>query len=138
MRGPSNTVPPNVKDRPDLRYQDARQNQRVIDPGSLPGAQVPQALRRSPIGSGVSFVQFSFNVTANTVRQIAPQMLNRKYLLIQNNSGTNLFVGIGTEIDGTNGLLIPANGYYEPYTAPTNSIFVFSAVDSNGVFIQGN
>lgn len=131
----SERVPPSTK-RPDLPYSRARHNADVINPGSIPG-QTPPWARGIGQGEGISFVQFAFSVSANTIEQIAPQKLDRVYLLIQNNSGTPIYLGIGTEIDSSNGVLIPAGGFYEPYTAPNNSIFVMATSDANGVILQG-
>lgn len=131
----SERVPPSTK-RPDLPYSRARHNADVINPGSIP-RQTPPWARGIGQGEGISFVQFAFSTEAGEAIQIAPQKLNRQYMLIQNNTGVPMFLGIGIEADANVGLLVPANGFYEPYIAPSNSIFVFCASQGNGVFIEG-
>ena len=60
--------------------------------------------------------------------------LYRKFLLIQNKSGAGtIFIGFGYQPTAGNGLVLPAGVAYEPYSYPTNEIWVAS----NGPAVEG-
>lgn len=68
------------------------------------------------------------------------QNTKRVYLLIQNLCSVGVIVKMGSVQTGTEGILIPANGNYEPQLAPGNSIYA-ETVSGTGTscltFIEG-
>lgn len=84
-----------------------------------------------------------FNVGAIGVAQalcVLPVDENRAYLLIQNNSTANLFIGLDAAPQSAGQCLVLGPGnFWEPQVCPTNSIYVISATLTNarGVAIFG-
>lgn len=110
------------------------------------GAFVPQAGSLAPTAGGTmqqtgdnqSSWQ-SLNFTAGlTVIKIQDYLL-RKFLLIQNRSNTGtMYIGFGWSPTPENGLILPAGVSYEPYTYPTNEIYVLGSVANiSGLLIFG-
>lgn len=72
--------------------------------------------------------------------QILPDDANRTYLLIQNNSTSNLLVSLDYAPQAeTLSLILGAGNFWEPAVVPVNSIYVFSdvLVAAHGVAIYG-
>jgi len=80
---------------------------------------------------------------SSTNKQLAlPGNKWRSYLMIQNNSLANIFIGFGVQVtfDNINGFLIGAGGFYEMDTRPPfNSIYIKGALAANQdiVVIEG-
>jgi hypothetical protein len=66
--------------------------------------------------------------------------LARKFLLLQNLSGTTtLYFGFGWQPNVTNALTLPVGFGYEPFSYPTNEIYVVSsAAGGLGLLIYGS
>jgi len=62
----------------------------------------------------------------------------RTYLLIQNNSVSDMWVSFGVDSAPGQALKIAAGGYYEPIRVPSNSIFLSAASGASaGILIEG-
>lgn len=59
----------------------------------------------------------------------------RKYLLIQNNGSASIYIKFDTTIAGTEGIVIPAGGSYEPIIAPMQAIYMKAVSGTNSVTI---
>lgn len=63
----------------------------------------------------------------------------RTYLIIQNQGTANIIVKAFSAITGTEGVIIPPGGNYEPYLAPGNAVYAKSATGTNSVtIVQGH
>ena len=120
----------------------------LTPPDSRPaGAGVPAAGSMVPTASGTlasaAYNQSnwqSLNFTAGlSVIKIQDYLL-RKFLLIQNRSTSGtIYIGFGWSPTPENGLVLPAGISYEPYTYPTNEIYVLGSVaDISGLLIFGS
>lgn len=72
--------------------------------------------------------------------QVLPADEKRAYLLIQNNSTANLFVGLDSAPQSAGQCMVLGPGnFWEPQVCPTNSIYVISATLTNarGIAIFG-
>jgi hypothetical protein len=83
-----------------------------------------------------NFNAISFVASDSAAIQVRPQE-DRTYFIVQNNSGAPMYIGIGYAPSPTTGLILPANGVYEPYQVPLNEIFILGTSNSgqNGVVL---
>ena len=96
------------------------------------GYPVPQwAADRTPQGSGLTtgiprgpmgVRPFQVNDAGATL--ILPDDPARGYLLIQNNSGGPVWIGLGSEPTDGQALILNPGVYWEPSFIPTNSIYI--------------
>ena len=70
--------------------------------------------------------------TSGSVLSAQPK---RNYLLIQNKGTVNVYIGIGAATTGTEGIVIPAGGNYEPFKVSGKAIFAQSASGSQPLVI---
>ena len=77
-------------------------------------------------------------VTNSSTQELAANPL-RSYLIMVNNSATvPVYVRFGHVQSGTEGVTIPPGGNYEPFEAPSNSVFMVTASSTASVtIIQG-
>ena len=68
----------------------------------------------------------SASVTTSSAR-IMPQNGLRTYLIIVNTGSNPAIVKFGSVQSGTEGIPIPAGGNYEPFEAPSSSIYAVTA-----------
>lgn len=83
----------------------------ITPEGSIqPFKVTPEGYHRiaGTIGQATSFG--GFIVDANVAQQIIGENLNRKYLLVQNTSDKDMYLGIGATPTVGGGLLLPKNG----------------------------
>ena len=82
----------------------------------------------------------SLNFTAGLAVVKIQDFLLRKFLLIQNRSTSGtIYIGFGWAPTPDNGLILPAGVSYEPYTYPTNEIYVLGSIaDISGLLIFGS
>lgn len=88
----------------------------------------------------VNFIPWNFQTIAG-VKQFLNANENRSYLLVQNNSAANLWLGFGTESGNGMGVLIVSGGSGEWYTSmfgpdaygPVNSLYFWAAA-AGGIF----
>lgn len=80
-----------------------------------------------------------FNIIANTKSKgVLPDNRWRNYLMFQNNSGADIFVGFGTNVGslGENGFKISTGGFYElNWRVPFNAVFIIGTSTSQQVLI---
>jgi hypothetical protein len=76
---------------------------------------------------------------AGTVAIKVQDFTARKFMLIQNKSPTaTLYLGFGYEPNALNGLVLTPGSAYEPFTYPTNEIYVSSDEEgANGLLVFG-
>ena len=64
---------------------------------------------------------------------------NRKYLLIQNNGTSSIYVKFGSTISTTEGITLAAGGNYEPIIPPIGAIYMKASTGTQTVTIyEGN
>lgn len=82
-----------------------------------------------------NFVSMPFTTTADAI-QLRPQE-SRTYFIIQNTSpALSLLIGFGAVPTAQNALVLTAGSSYEPFTIPTNEIYVLgSGVGALGLLI---
>ena len=78
--------------------------------------------------------QLTVSVTTVSTQQL-PSNLSRKYLLIINNGSNSIVVKFGSVQTGTEGVLVPSGGNYEPSSVPADAVFMESASGTNTVTI---
>jgi hypothetical protein len=59
----------------------------------------------------------------------------RKYFLIQNKGSETIYLKFDSAHSGTEGIVIPAGGNYEPVKAPLNSVWLKSSTGSQSYVI---
>ena len=102
------------------------------------GFPVPQwAADRTPQGAGLTagiprgpMGVRPFQATDTGAILILPDDPARGYLLIQNNSGGPMLIGVGSEPTAGQGLVLAPGVYWEPSFIPTNSIYVRGTLNS--------
>lgn len=62
---------------------------------------------------------------------LLPSDPHRRYLLIQNNSGADMWIGVGGSAAEDQSLILGSGVYWEPLCVPTDSIYVRSATATN-------
>jgi hypothetical protein len=62
-------------------------------------------------------------VTTTSAQALAANQ-SRKYLLIQNKGTDSILVKFGSAHSASEGILISAGGYYEPFVAPIDAVFL--------------
>lgn len=70
-----------------------------------------------------------------TSTQILPDNPIRKYLIIENLGSTTIIAKFGSIQSGSEGIQIPAGGNYEPYSAPTESLWIKSASSTDSMMV---
>lgn len=92
----------------------------------------------APANATVAYLT-TLQVTATTTSTKILNVNNaRTYLIIQNIGSNNVIVNTATQ-GGTQGLIVPPGGAYEPINAPINEIWVKSVGGSSNItVIQGN
>lgn len=85
------------------------------------------------------FSPVNFNAT-NAASLLLRTQEERTYLLIQNLSANDFYVGIGYQPTPTTGVLLPAGAVYEPFQVPQNDIWVLGSVAAaqTGVLLYSN
>ena len=111
--------------------------------GELPKDLLKQPTRRgnefSIQGGGEGRI---FTRSQTIVIQSVPQLIivenaNRVYFLIQNNSVNNMWLSFGVEPTVGNSLKLLPNAVYEPFIAPTSTIYVIGeAVNLLGFIVE--
>lgn len=80
-----------------------------------------------------------FNIIANKVSQNAlPDNRWRNYLMFQNNSAADIFIGFGIHVgeSGENGFTVGGGGFYEvDIRVPFNAIYIASVADGSKLLI---
>lgn len=81
------------------------------------------------------FIVFEAGLTPIKVQDFTA----RKFMLIQNKSPTaTIYLGFGYEPNALNGLVLTPGSAYEPFTYPTNEIYVTADEDgANGLLVYG-
>lgn len=80
------------------------------------------------------YTQISIIVDADSERSALTANLQRNYLLIQNQSASN--VKIGFSVSSQFGLILSAGNFYESdSTAPDNEIFIIGTTDNQRVLV---
>ena len=94
------------------------------------------ALTQALINSFAAPTVVTATVTSTQVLAANPL---RTYLIIMNQGNTNnVIVKFGSVQSGTEGVVIPPGGSYEPLLAPGNAVFLRSAASTSAVtLIQG-
>lgn len=70
--------------------------------------------------------------------EVSGSKASRRYLLIQNNSVSDMYINFGSDAGPTSSLIVKAGGYYEPYRVPADSIYISAASGaSQGILIEG-
>lgn len=67
--------------------------------------------------------------------QVAPARVKRNYLIIQNHSNGSVWVKFASNFSSETGIEIPKGGNYEPFEAPTDSIWMKSDGSPHAVTI---
>jgi hypothetical protein len=85
------------------------------------------------------FSPINFNAT-NVAALLLRSQEERTYVLIQNLSVADIYVGIGYQPTPTTGVLLPAGAVYEPFQVPQNEIWVLGsqAAAQAGVLLYAN
>lgn len=77
----------------------------------------------------------------NSARLMLGANTRRKYLLIQNTSVNNIYIGFGTlpNLNGINALILPPNSgiTFENKIVPNNDVYVVSALQSSVTVVEG-
>ncbi len=82
------------------------------------------------------FKQQQIVVTATvTSTKFMDQNTNRNYLLIQNNGATNVTVTFGAAQNGSEGIIIPPGGSYEPIKAFWDAVYLKAASGTDAVVL---
>lgn len=86
---------------------------------------------------------FSLNLQSETDISTATQVLavntKRNYLMIHNKGSESILIKFGSTISASEGLLLPAGGYYEPMKAPRTSVYIKATTGTQTVLvIEGN
>lgn len=76
----------------------------------------------------------TITVATSSIQLVAADQ-QRNYILIQNTGATNLIIKMVTAQTGSEGIIIPPGGSYEPIKAYRDAIFGKSASGSNSVTI---
>lgn len=78
------------------------------------------------------------NYTVGAIsQQVSPQRAGRQYLLIVNIGANDLRVSLGRDASATTGLILPANGFYEPARPISSSINLFSTAGTTATIVEG-
>lgn len=79
-------------------------------------------------------------VNATNVAALLQDGRNREYILIQNQSLGDMYLGFGVQPNIGNGVKISAGGYYELFNCvPQNDIWIISSIASaGGIFVWGD
>lgn len=81
-------------------------------------------------------IQTVAGVTATTTStSLLPARQNRNYLLIINMGSADVYVKPGSVQSGTEGVVIPALGNWEPFTVPMDEMFFKSSTGSQPIRI---
>ncbi len=72
-----------------------------------------------------------FGAESTRSEMILPADDFRRYLLVQNNSGVTLLIGLGAAPVAGQCLTLASGGYWEPLVTPTDSIYVLAASGTN-------
>lgn len=59
----------------------------------------------------------------------------RRYLIVQNRGTVDCYLKFDSAHSGTEGLLLQANGVYEPYVVPTNEIYMKCALGTQSISV---
>ncbi len=90
----------------------------------------------SMAGGFAVFKQQQIVVTATvTSTKFMDQNTNRNYLLIQNNGATNVTVTFGAAQTGSEGIIIPPGGSYEPIKAFWDAVYLKAASSTDAVVL---
>ncbi len=124
----------------DLPRDRESQDREIVGPesGSIALRKMQKEIaRKPPPFNNMVFIN-SGRTIGVTSKQVLQDNPGRQYILVQNNSGGNIFIGFGTKADTINGVKIVPGGNYEPYLAPRSSIHVIaSGANSNVVVVEG-
>ena len=91
----------------------------------------------SSIAFAQSFYKAPVETTATvTSTLILPQNNLRRYLLIQNKGAVNIIIKFGSVQSGTEGIIIPSGGNYEPSVVPMGALYMRSASSTSAVMIE--
>lgn len=90
--------------------------------------------------SSFSFAGFKLRTQATfTATTTSTKILNgssyRTYLMMINNGANSVAVKVGSAHTGFEGVVIPSGGYYEPFVAPSDSIYLISTSGTSAVFV---
>lgn len=114
--------------------------QRKLDEAPGVGA-APQAAPQLPTGvvlAPVAALDTTYTLVAGDGSlQILPQRDNRQYLLLVNVGSNPVWVSFGKNAASGIGLLLPANGYYEPLRPITSSVNALSPLGSVLTAVEG-
>jgi len=72
-----------------------------------------------------------FGARATQAEMILPEDPHRRYLLVQNNSGVVLLIGVGGLPVAGQCLQLASGVYWEPLVTPTDSIYILAASGTN-------
>lgn len=72
-----------------------------------------------------------FGARAAQAEMVLPDDEHRRYLLVQNNSGVVLLIGIGAAPVAGQCLTLASGVFWEPLVTPTDSIYVLAASGTN-------
>lgn len=87
-------------------------------------------------GGFAVFKQQQIVVSATvTSTKFMDQNTNRNYLLIQNNGATNVTVTFGAAQSGSEGIVIPPGGSYEPIKAFWDAVYLKAASGTDSVVL---
>jgi hypothetical protein len=120
-----------MKNRPILHETNPNDISQINESGSG-YAKVSPIPNVQPLGLGTKgpnktrFTPFGFVAELNS-RQVLPDNKWRNYLMFQNQSGADIFVGFGVNIsaNGVGGFLINPGGFYElDRSVPFSAIFI--------------
>lgn len=106
------------------------ENARDEKPVSAPGRTADPRKHQS-----VAYEDRPFDLIAGQVLALSPARF-RSYLLVQNNSSTDMFLSINKGAS-VRGIKIPAGGNYEPFKPPSGTLSVTSPAGGSGVLVEG-
>lgn len=93
------------------------------------------ALLTMPIFSATNKF-YSADVTVTTTSaSVLGVDLRRNYLLIQNKGSDTIYLKCDSAHSGTEGIEIVADGYFEPFEAPTCALYLKAASGSQNVHV---
>ena len=70
--------------------------------------------------------------------QVLVNNINRRYLLVQNNSAATIYLSFSNKANTFDGLKIISGGYYEPFIIPRSAVYLIAAAaNSNVVVVEG-
>lgn len=103
----------------------------------MPSLESPNQKTKS-FTTKADFHQLFINIT-NTV-SLLQDARNREYLLIQNQSLGDMYLGFGVQPNIGNGVKITSNGFYELFNCvPQNDIFIISSIAiAGGILVWGD